>query len=543
MPIYRGFKRLLEMNNIYKKGENRKQQLLFPPSIDEYVSEDNSVRAIEDYVELLDMIKLGFTNSALNSADGRPAYHPKVLLKIYIYGYLNKIRSSRKLEQEITRNVEMMWLCSGLKPSYKTIANFRKDNSKALKQVFREFTLLCKELDLITGELVAVDGAFLRANASKNQLIMKKSVLMDLKIINEKIDNYLEKMEFADNEEKREKDLKPLPTNSLPKIVERKAKLDKDLALLEEMGLTQYNRTDPDAKLMVKPSHNLMAYNSQIVVDDKFKFIVATEVSSDNNDYGKLHSMAIETKEITKNDNITIVGDTGYYSAKEIAKCQEDGINAVVAIPNKEKQQKNRGYYLHSEFIYNKESDTFTCPNQQILTKSNSVITKENGTKSYVYRAGSKTCNACSLRDKCIPKKTAYKRVSRIEYDDIVIKYKKKMKTDNAKALIKKRGSIVEHPFGTIKRNLGWDHFLVRSIEKVSGENALIMFSYNFRRLLNLIGIALFRKLLIAIKEGNIQEIKAEIEAYILWTLAIWGYFLYIVRFYNFEREKLLLRG
>jgi len=369
MPIYRGFKRLLEMNNIYKKGENRKQQLLFPPSIDEYVSEDNSVRAIEDYVELLDMIKLGFTNSALNSADGRPAYHPKVLLKIYIYGYLNKIRSSRKLEQEITRNVEMMWLCSGLKPSYKTIANFRKDNSKALKQVFREFTLLCKELDLITGELVAVDGAFLRANASKNQLIMKKSVLMDLKIINEKIDNYLEKMEFADNEEKREKDLKPLPTNSLPKIVERKAKLDKDLALLEEMGLTQYNRTDPDAKLMVKPSHNLMAYNSQIVVDDKFKFIVATEVSSDNNDYGKLHSMAIETKEITKNDNITIVGDTGYYSAKEIAKCQEDGINAVVAIPNKEKQQKNRGYYLHSEFIYNKESDTFLAQINKYLLK------------------------------------------------------------------------------------------------------------------------------------------------------------------------------
>ena len=526
------------MDNIYKKGENRKQQLLFPPSIDEYINEDNQTRAIDDYVELLDMVKLGFTKSALNATDGQPAYHPKLLLKIYIYGYLNKIRSSRKLETEISRNIEMMWLCAGLKPSYKTIANFRKDNSKALKQVFREFTLLCKELDLITGELVAIDGAFLRANASKNKLILKKNLSKDLKEIDEKIDTYLKNMTFLDSEDKKEKNLKA-PKNDLARMEKRKNRLDKDLQLLEEMGITQYNRTDPDAKLMVKPAHNLMAYNSQIVVDDKFKLIVATEVSSDGNDYGKLYNMAVETKVITKNDNITIVGDTGYYSAKEIAKCQEDGINAVVAIPNKEKQQKDRGYYLHSEFIYNKESDTFTCPNQQILTKSNSLITKENGTKSYIYRAGSKTCNACSLRDKCIPNKTAYKRVSRIEYDNIVIQYKEKMKTDKAKALIKKRGSIVEHPFGTIKRHLGWDHFLVRGIEKVSGENALIMFSYNFRRLLNLIGIVLFRKLIISIKEGNIEDITAEIEAYILWSFAIWTYYFKIIGFYGFKRELL----
>lgn len=530
------------MGNIYKQGENRKQQLLFPPSIDEYVGEDNQARAIEDYVELLDMVKLGFTNSALNASDGQSAYHPRLLLKIYMYGYLNKIRSSRKLETEIARNIEMMWLCSGLKPSYKTIANFRKDNSKPLKKVFREFTLLCKELDLITGELVAVDGAFLRANASKNQLILKKSVIQDLKAINEKIDAYLTKMEFADSQEKKEKILAPLPTNNIPKMAKRKSKLDKDLALLEEMGLTQYNRTDPDAKLMVKPSHNLMAYNSQIVVDDKFKFIVATEVSSDNNDYGKLHKMATQTKEITNNENITIVADTGYYSAKEIVKCEEDGIDAVVAIPNKEKQQKDRGYFMNSGFIYDEPSDSYICPNKQTLTKSNSVITKENGTKIYVYRAGSKTCNACPLRDNCIPKKTAYKRVSRLEYSDTVIKYKEKMKTNRAKELIKKRGSMVEHPFGTIKQHLGWSHFLVRGIEKVSGENALIMFSYNFRRLLNLIGIALFRKLLIALKDGNMEGIRAEIVSYILLFLSIWSYCLQIIRLYNFKIELLSIR-
>jgi len=162
------------MSNIYKEGMHRKQQMFFPPSIDEYVSEDNPVRAIDDYVELLDMAELGFTKSALNSAEGQPAYHPKLLLKIYIYGYLNKIRSSRKLEREIKRNIEMMWLCAGLTPSNKTISNFRKENAKPLKKVFREFVLLCKELELITGEVVAVDGAFLRANASKNKLITKK---------------------------------------------------------------------------------------------------------------------------------------------------------------------------------------------------------------------------------------------------------------------------------------------------------------------------------------------------------------------------------
>jgi len=525
------------MSNIYKEGMHRKQQMFFPPSIDEYVSEDNPVRAIDDYVELLDMAELGFTKSALNSAEGQPAYHPKLLLKIYIYGYLNKIRSSRKLEREIKRNIEMMWLCTGLTPSNKTISNFRKENAKPLKKVFREFVLLCKELELITGEVVAVDGAFLRANASKNKLITKKNVVKDLKEIDEKIDNYLKTMSFEDSQAKREKNLKP-PVETLSKMKKRKNRLDKDLAILEEMGVTQYNRTDPDAKLMVKPAHNLMAYNSQIVVDNKFKFIVATEVSSDGNDSNKLHKMATQTKEIIQNEDMVIIGDTGYYSSKELEKCAKDNIEVVVAVPNKEKQQKDRGFYLHSDFTYNEKEDYYICPNQQTLTKSNSVITKNNGTKSFVYRAGTKICKSCPLRDNCIPKNTPYKRVMRLEYSDVVLKHKEKMQTDRAKKLIKQRGSIVEHPFGTIKQHLGWSHFLVRGKEKVSGENALIMFTYNFRRLLNLIGITLFRKLLISLKDGNIEAIKAEILAYIAYFLLYCVYFLQFFKFICFRDEK-----
>lgn len=525
------------MSNIYKEGQHRKQQMFFPPSIDEYVSEDNPVRVIDEYVELLDVAKLGFTKAALTITDGQPAYHPKLLLKIYIYGYLNKIRSSRKLEKEIKRNIEMMWLCAGLTPSNKTISDFRKENAKPLKKVFREFVLLCKELELITGDLVAVDGAFLRANASKNRLITKKGVQKDLKKIDEKIEQYLETMAFADAKEKKERSLQP-PIRTLSKLKEKKEKLDNDLALLEEMGVTQYNRTDPDAKNMVKPAHNLMAYNSQIVVDGTFKFIVATEVSSDGNDMTKLHTMATRTREVMHNESMTMVADTGYYSAKELAKCEADNVDVIVAVPNKEKAQKDRGFYRHSDFIYDEKNDCYTCPNQQILSKSKTVITKDNGTHTFVYRAGSKICKACPLRDKCIPPKAAYKKVMRSEYSAVVSRHKAKMQTKEAKRLIKKRGAIVEHPFGTIKQQLGWNHYLVRGIEKVSGENALIMFTYNFRRLLNLIGITLFRKLLKALKEGNIEAIKGEIAAHIASLRGKYRYFFALLMIFRIKEKN-----
>ena len=403
-----------------------------------------------------------------------------------------------------------MWLCSNLKPSYKTISDFRKDNSKALKRVFREFTLLCKDIDLISGDMVAVDGAFLRANASKNQLLMKKTIEKDIKKIDERVEEYLKDLDYIDAKEKKDKDLTP-PSTTLDKLKTKKAKLDRELKLLEELGATQYNRTDPDAKLMVKPSHNLMAYNSQIVVDDKWKFIVATDVGSNNNDSVKLHQMAIKSKELTNNDNMVMVADAGYYSAKELDKCYKDNIDIYVPSSDKEKKQKDKGFFSHSDFIYDEKNDCYACPNNQTLTKQNATIPKPNGAKSYIYRAGSKTCNACPLRDKCIPKKTAYRRVTHLEYINTIIKHKKKMQTKEAKEMLRKRASLVEHPFGTIKRALGWDHFLVRGLEKVSGENALIMFTYNFKRLLNLIGITLFRELIKATREGNIEIIKPKI--------------------------------
>jgi transposase len=524
------------VSNIYKQGDNRKQQMFFPPSIDEYVGEDNQVRAIDDYVELLDVAKLGFTNATLLSTDGQPAYHPKLLLKIYIYGYINKVRSSRKLEQEIDRNIEIMWLCAGLRPRYKTIANFRKDNATALKKVFREFVLLCKELDLITGELVAVDGAFLRANASKNKLITKKTVVQDLKSIDSKIEEYLQALSFADKEEKKDKALKPLPTNNIPKMTKRKAKLDKDLALLEEMGVTQYNRTDPDAKLMIKPAHNLMAYNVQIAVDKKYRFIVVTDVSSDRNDVKQLPSIASECKEVLGKDKLKIAADTGYYSAVNIKACIDKNITIFVPA-QKNNKQKKKGLFENSKFHYDTNRDVYICPNNQELKKA--LCTQKRGDRlNFVYRGTSSMCNACTLRDKCLAKKTAQKSIYRWEHQEIIEQHILTMNTEEAKEAIKQRSALAEHPFGTIKQTLGWSHFLVRGKEKVSGENALIMFTYNFKRMLNLIGIDLFRKLVIAIKEGDTETIREEIVAYIARICHIWMKYLLESRKILFPTKK-----
>jgi transposase len=540
-PYTRAFRGgVRSMGNIYKEAQSRKQQMFFPPSIDEYVSEENAVRAIEEYVEILDMVALGFTKATLNTPQGQPAYHPRLLLKIYIYGYLNKIRSSRKLEQECNRNIELMWLCAGLRPKYRTIADFRKENSKALKRVFREFVLLCKEIDLISGELVGVDGAFLRANASKNELIMKKSVTKDLEEIDGKIDSYLETLTFADKEEKKERGLKP-PVKQLSKMKARKAKLDEALALLEEKGVTQYNRTDPDARLMIKPAHNLMAYNVQIAVDSKYKFIVATDVSSSGQDSNQLYNMGSKVQEISQKEKVAIVADKGYYNTKEIKISIDNNITPYIPTPNKHDPQAKTNLYTQDKFFYDKKESCYICPNKQKLQKA-TFIQKKNGRVNFVYRGTSAMCKACPLRTHCLPSKTATKSLYRWEHQEVLEVHHTKMKTVQAKTYIKQRGALAEHPFGTIKQHLGWTHFLVRGKQKVSGENALIMFSYNFRRLLNLIGIPLFRRLIMAIKSGNIENIRDEIVAYIAMVSYLWLSFIEICRFYGFKGEKLFIR-
>jgi len=265
---------------------------------------------------------------------------------------------------------------------------------------------------------------------------------------------------------------------------------------------------------MVKSAHNLMAYNSQICVDDKFKFIVATDVTSQGTDKQELHKMALQTKEVISDPDLVILADKGYYSAAEIKKCVDDGIKTLVPAIRTGQELVNKGKFTKDKFIYDKDQDAYICPNNKLISRTKS-INKSYARIMHMYRSSQSDCNACPIKDKCLGEKTKQKQTQRWEHQELLDTYNKNMKIPEAKALYKKRGSIVEHPFGTIKRNLGWDHFLVRSKKKVQGENALIMFTYNFKRLLNLIGIALFKKLLIAIKDGDLSNIREEIALYI----------------------------
>lgn len=532
-----GFKRYF-MSSKYKQGQDKIQPLLFPPSIDDYVDEDNSVRVIESYVDILDLKELGFEDTRKSRRDdGQKAYSPSLLLKIYIYGYLNKIRSSRMLERECKRNIELIWLTSNLTPSYHTIADFRKNNPKALKQVFKEFVILCKNINLIDGKLTAVDGAFLRANASKNQLIMKTTLTKELKKISDEINDYFKILDYTDQEKQPLNLLSKLPKD-LRKLKHQRQDISENLKLLELMDKTQYNKTDSDANLMIKPSHNLMAYNSQIVVDSSFKFIVATDIMTNVSDMKNIYTMAKQTKEILQVKNLDIVADTGYASHKEIKKCVDDNINPFIPLANIQQVQKAKGFYSQDDFKYDKDNNVYICPNNQYLIKKDSHRIQRDKVE-ILYGLSSSICKICSLSNKCLSPSVSSKKIYRWEHEDVIEKHKIKMKTEEAKEIVKRRGSIVEHPFGTIKRTLGWDHFLVRGKEKVSGENALIMFTYNFKRMLNLIGINLFKKLIIAIKKDDLTQIIKDIEEYILIFSVYLAYFIQMTFMMQFYQVKI----
>ncbi len=410
---------------IYKTGLDRNQQLLFPPSLDELVEENNMARAIEEYVEVLNISDLNIHTKKNLITDGQPAFHPKLLLKIYIYGYLNKIRSSRKLEAEIKRNIELMWLTQGLIPSYKTIANFRKNNPKALQTIFKEFSLLLKDINLITGEIVAVDGAYLRANASKNTLIMKKTVKKYIAKINEDIKNYMTILETTDNQNS-EVNLN-ISKEDIQNLQDKKERFQKDLDLLESLGKEQHNKTDKDASVMSKPAHNLMAYNSQIVVDDTFKFIVATDISTNGHDLDQLHNMATKTKEIIDNPDMIVTADKGYYSSVEIKKCVDDKIETIVPLRNTATKKKIKdAKFSKNQFTYNHEDDCYICPNNQILANSKTQY-KRNNRMLDVYRLSSVICKSCPLKSSCLSDKTNYKQMYRWEHETIIDDYTVKM--------------------------------------------------------------------------------------------------------------------
>jgi transposase len=482
-------------NRTYKTGPCREQLSLLPPRIEDYVAGDNPVRAIEAYVCALDLEKLGFQHASFGSSGaGQPSYHPADLLKIYLYGYLNRIRSSRRLEQEAQRNLELMWLLKGLTPGYRTIANFRRDNWTAFKAANREFVLLLRELQLLGGELVAIDGAFFHGDASKASIKTRKRLAEQLAGIDRDIEEYGKALQANDATEETHSsgDEDGGSRNSgsvadkIAALMAQRAKAQADLDRLKDSGETQLSSTDADARLLSKRGHVLAGYNVQIAVDDKHKLIVASAVVNDGNDTRQLYKMAKAAKEMLGAETLQAVADTGYYNGVALKECEEGGIVPYVPEPRRTGGLEEKGRFTHEEFSYDAEANTYRCPAGALLRPMNGLKTNTGGRLEIRYVSRISACKACCLREKCLSQKSRIRTIYRWQHEAVIERHRARMKDTGA--LMRQRACMVEHPFGTLKCRAGYRHFLVRGFAKVRGEWSLMALCYNLGRALNILG-------------------------------------------------------
>lgn len=477
----------------YIEGENRNQLNILPISLDEMISEDNPVRVIDALVDSLDMGALNF-KYALPKDIGRKPYDPKYMLKLYIYGYFNGIRSTRKLERECKRNIEVMWLLDNLKPDDKTISNFRKDNKKSIIKVFKQFSMLCDELGLYGKEIIAVDGSKFRANNSRRKNYTKNKVKKMLEHYEQTANKYIELLNENDNNEKES--VIYTKNEIKAKLEEAKKRIEELTQMAEEIETNgEISITDPDAKHMsVSNNGTDIAHNVQIAVDSKNHLVVAVDVVSTPADQNQLHNMASKAvEELGQKENdeieneteyeekeiITVLADKGYYSGEELRKCKKDHIKTIVP---KQKSGSRTGNeeYIKDNFIYDEDKDIYICPNGEILKNISKASSKDQN-----YR-NTEACNKCKYKDKCTTSKKGrvIKRGPYQEtYDEV-----DKITIEN-KELYKQRQMIVEHPFGTIKRALGFTYFLTRGNENVKSESYMHFLTYNLIRVINIIGV------------------------------------------------------
>jgi len=465
----------------YIKGTDRKQILLIPEAVDDYITEDNPIRFIEAFVDSLSLVELGFKSANLQLT-GRPPYHPTDLLKLYLYGYLNKIRSSRKLEKAAGNHLELLWLLKKLIPDYKTIANFRRSNKKAIRSVCREFTLLCKRENLFGGELVAIDGSkFLAVNAStKNFSRRKIKVILDE--VNEKINRYLSDMDLQDERESGTKDFSAEQLKAkMANLTKKKEECEAFLKQLEETGEKQISLTDPDSRSMPVGQGTDVCYNLQSSVDQKHHLIAEHDVVNDVTDQEQLTRMAKRTKETLGVDKLDVVADKGYYDGDEVKKCEEANITVYTEKPDTS-ANKRKGLFSKDAFHYNKDKDVYVCPAKQELTFRFESNKDNRHVKYYV----ASNCRSCPMRSRCTTSKEN-KRITRWIHEDVLDRMRERVR--NRPDIMKIRRELVEHPFGTLKR--WWDQgfFLMKGLPNVRTEASLSVLAYNMRRAINILGV------------------------------------------------------
>ena len=485
-------------NRTFKIGESREQPSLFPPRIEDYVGLDNPVRAIDSFVCALDLAKLGFRHADRRVGVGQPPYDPSDLLKLYLYGYINQIRSSRRLEREACRNLELIWLLKNLKPGYRTIANFRKENWAALKAANRGFVLLLRELGLVGGTLVAVDGALFHGNASKDSIFTRGKLAKQIAKLDQEIETYGKSLDANDAAEAKQRADGSGDGNKgdggdvgdkMKELMARRERAHADLKELETGDKGQVSKTDSDARLLSKGDQTIAGYNVQSVVDDKHKLIVASEVVN-RSDAGHLHEMAKAAKEILEVETLQILADTAYYNSKDLKACEDDGI--VAYVPPLEGNGKLEGRFARKDFSYDAATNTYRCPAGQLLHPTKTPWTNTSGRIEIRYLGSKATCGACPLKVSCLSSKAEYRSVSRWEHEDVLDRHRQRMASEGAGELMRRRSAIVEHPFGTLKCRAGYQHFLVRGFDKVRGEWSLMALCYNFSRVLSILGLDSF---------------------------------------------------
>jgi transposase len=478
----------------YKEGMHRQEVARLPPRLDDYVGAGNPVRAIDAFVDTLNLMALGFDRTEPNrTGAGQPPFPPAELLKLYLYGYVNRVRSSRALERDCQRNLEVIWLVKGLRPGYKTVADFRKRNGKALRQAHAQFIGLCKELGLLGGQRVGVDGSHFTGNVSDKSFRSVKGLAQEIEKLEKRIGEWLEGMDVADRE-----DLEvPARDPGLPAKLEKlkamralKEAQEAELKALKAAGETHRSVTDPDARLLNKRGNKTAGYSVQIVVDAKHRLIVADEVVQDRNDYNQLHPMLSQAKAVLGVERLEGLGDKGYCNVAQLALCEADGITVYVPEPDRGGRQRQGGRFTQEDFRYLPEEDAYLCPAGKRLRRSGQPRFQNGSTiKGYI---GSETdCRRCPLREHCITAKATHREIWRNEHHALLEAHRRRMEANPE--VMRERSALVEHPFGTLKCRAGWNHFLVRGLAKVRGEWSLMALAYNFSRVFNILGLQAFK--------------------------------------------------
>jgi transposase len=461
------------------EGESRTQSILLPASLEDYVADTNPVRVVDVFVDELDLGQLGFDGVA-PAATGRPSYHPAVLLKLYIYGYLNRIQSSRRLEREAQRNVELMWLTGRLVPDFKTIANFRKDNGKAIRGVCRQFVVLCQQLGLFSEALVAIDGSKFKAVNHRDRNFTSAKLQRRMEDIESSINGYLAALDTADRQEPAVAQVKAARLQD--KIAALKAQMQalKEIEVrLNETADKQLSLTDPDARSMKTRGTGVVGYNVQTAVDAKHHLIVAHAVTNVGIDRDQLSAMATRARSAMGVQELTAIADRGYFKSEQILACHEAGITAIVP-KTVTSNATAEGRFGKADFIYDAQNNEYRCPAGERLIWRYSTV--EDGLK--LHRYWSSHCQTCPMKAQCTPSKQ--RRVSRWEHEAVLEAMQTRL--DQAPEMMRVRRQTVEHPFGTIKAWMGATHFLTKTLERVGAEMSLHVLAYNLKRVMRLLG-------------------------------------------------------